>query len=330
MAEQVLHDRRYIRAARIVKGKLGVSVAAALIAGCSNGRSSLSGTSSVTINGLPFVPVMADKENNKKKKPLYQFMSTIGGILAYDYPVNVRPIRQFYGGGGGECANVLYGTAKRDFWVTAPGSQSIEEFEVDGSSPIKTLSTSAGQPVGCAMDPRKDYLAATIVGNGDIVYFPHEKGPGQVGHTQLAAAYYDGYDDQDDLFVDGFNASGAFELVEQAPGSNTPETITTSNTVLVPGAVQWDGKYITVTDQAARAIYRYTVRGTQATLEGTVSLSGSSDCVQTWIGSSGLVFCPDGANNDGEVYKYPAGGSPVATLMIGSADTPIGFVEVRK
>lgn len=310
---------------------LGVSVAAALIAGCSNGSSSLSAPSNVTNTGVPFVPVTADKENNKKKKPLYQFMTTMGGILAYDYPENVRPIRQFDGGGSGECADVLYGTAKRDFWVTAPGSESIEEFNVDGSSPIKTLTTSAGEPVGCAMNPRNGYLAVTIIGNGDIVYFPHATGSGIVGHTQLAEAFYDGYDDNGSLFVDGLNRSGAFELIDQSPGSHTPETITTSNTVLFPGAVQWDGKYITVTDQEAHAIYRYTVRGTQATLEGTVSLTGSSDCTQTWLGSSGLVYCPDGGNNDGEVYEYPAGGSPVATLMTGnSADTPSGFVEVRK
>lgn len=149
-------------------------------------------------------------------------------------------------------------------------------------------------------------------------------------HTPLVEAFYDGYDDNGNLFADGFNASGAFGLIEQSHGSHTPETITTSNTVLFPGAVQWDGKYLTVTDQEAHAIYQYTVRGTQATLKGTVSLTGSSDCAQTWIGSHGLVFCPDGGNIDGEVYKYPAGGSPVATLMGNSFDTPSGFVEVRK
>jgi hypothetical protein len=45
--------------------------------------------------------------------------------------------------------------------------------------------------------------------------------------------------------------------------------------------VQCDGKYLTVTDQDANAIYQYTVSGPTATLKGTVSLSGSSDCAQT-------------------------------------------------
>lgn len=42
-----------------------------------------------------------------------------------------------------------------------------------------------------------------------------------------------------------------------------------------------------------------------ATLKGTVSLSGSSDCDQTWIARP-YVYCADGGNLDGEVYRYPA------------------------
>jgi hypothetical protein len=173
---------------------LGVSAAATLIAGCTNGGSSFGAPSSVTSNALSFV-----------KKPTYQFMATAGGIFQYDYPESVYPVRQFDGGAAGECADILYGAAKRNFWVTVSGSQSIEEFNVDGSSPIKTLTTSAGEPVGCAMDPISGNLAATIIGNG-----------------------------------------------------------------------------------------------------------------------------PDGGNIDGEVYKYPAGGSPVATLTGNIVGTPIGFIEVRQ
>ena len=64
--------------------------------------------------------------------------------------------------------------------------------------------------------------------------------------------------------------------------------------------MQWDGTYLTVTDQRADAMYQYTVSGTKATLKGTVSLSGSSDCAQTWIGT-GVVFCADAGYGDGQV-----------------------------
>ena len=99
------------------------------------------------------------------------------------------------------------------------------------------------------------------------------------------------------------------------------ETLSTSNTVEFPGQVQFDGKYVTVNDQEAHAIYGYTCSGTTCTLEQTVALTGSGDCDQTWI-AKGYVICPDAGNGDGEIYKYPAGGSIVATLT-GSFDEPL-------
>ena len=44
---------------------------------------------------------------------------------------------------------------------------------------------------------------------------------------------------------------------------------------------------------------------------------------------SGLVYCGDAGNDDGEVFMYPAGGSPVATFT-GNFDTPLGVVAAEK
>jgi hypothetical protein len=95
-----------------------------------------------------------------------------------------------------------------------------------------------------------------------------------------------------------------------------------------PGSVQWDGTYLTVFDQSTGEFYQYTVSGTKATLKGTVSLSGAGDCAQTWI-ATGIVYCGDADNGDGEVYKYPAGGSPIATFT-GEFDFPLGTVAAEK
>jgi hypothetical protein len=92
--------------------------------------------------------------------------------------------------------------------------------------------------------------------------------------------------------------------------------------------VQWDGTYLTVTDQEADAMYQYTVSGTTATLKGTVSLSGSVDCAQTWI-ATGVVFCADAGDYGAEVFKYPAGGSPIA-VFTGNFDLPLGAVAAKK
>ena len=85
-------------------------------------------------------------------------------------------------------------------------------------------------------------------------------------------------------------------------------------------------QHLTVTDQEADAIYRYAISDTNATLKGTVLLSGAADCAQTWI-SRPYVYCADAGNNDGEVFKYPAGGTPIATLS--GMDFPFGVVSLR-
>jgi hypothetical protein len=95
-----------------------------------------------------------------------------------------------------------------------------------------------------------------------------------------------------------------------------------------PGSVQWDGTYVTVFDQVANKMYQYTISGTKAMLKGTVSFTGSSDCAQTWI-VKGLVYCGDAGNNQGEVFKYPAGGSPMAVLT-GNFAEPLGVTAAKK
>jgi hypothetical protein len=92
--------------------------------------------------------------------------------------------------------------------------------------------------------------------------------------------------------------------------------------------VQWDGTYLTVFDQDTSETYRYTVSGTTAKLKNTVQFSGVGDCAQTWI-VAGQMYCGDAGNNDGDVFKYPAGGSPTATFT-GNFDVPLGATAARK
>jgi hypothetical protein len=167
-------------------------------------------------------------------------------------------------------------------------------------------------------------------GGGDIVIFKHARGSGTVMSTPLAREYFDGYDDQGNLFFDGLTTNyGGFALVELPKGSSKFQIVTTSNTVKFPGSVQWDGKYLAVTDQgAANTMYRYVVSGKKATLKGTVSLSGSGDCAQTWI-ATGVVFCADAGGEGAEVFRYPTGGSAIA-VFTGSFDVPLGAVAAEK
>ena len=238
---------------------------------------------------------------------------------------------QIYGAGGQGCTNVLYGYGKKTFWNVG-GQNQITEYQVPQKS-LKTLSVAYDFPSSCAMDTSGDLavgiLYASGAGGGDVVIFKNATGSGTAYSTPLDEEFFDGYDNQGNLFADGFtgNRSG-FALVELPAGSSKFETIRTSNSPEFPGSVQWDGTYLTVFDQDKSLVYQYTVSGTKATLKGTVSLSGAGDCAQTWI-VQGLIYCGDADNGDGEVFSYPAGGSAIATLT-GSFDFPLGMVAAEK
>ncbi|HEX3368625.1 MAG TPA: hypothetical protein VHS56_03535, partial [Candidatus Cybelea sp.] len=146
--------------------------------------------------------------------------------------------------------------------------------------------------------------------------------------TPLSKEYFNGYDSIGNLFADGFGPSYNVLLVELPKGSSKFITIKTSNSPGFPGSVQWDGTYLTVFDQDNSELYQYTVSGTTATLKHTIQLSGAGDCAQTWIVKR-LIYCGDAGTDGGEVFNYPAGGSPAA-VFTGSFDTPLGVVAAKK
>ena len=274
-----------------------------------------------------YVPIVPDRHAKPKIfEYIINYYDSYAGI--FDYPKSDRQIGTINDVGGQGCTNVLHGYGRKTFWIVAGASQ-ITKYEVP-DTPIKTLAVSVGAPSSCAINRVGDLAVGILYGSGggDVVIFQHQSGSGTVYTTPLAREYFDGYDNHGNLFADGFSGGSAFELIELPKGSSKFQTIATSNTVKFPGSVQWDGKYLAVTDQLADAIYQYTVSGTAAKLEGTVSLAGAGDCAQTWI-AVGVVFCADAGNEDGEVYNYPAGGSAVA-VFTGNFDLPLGVVAAKK
>lgn len=276
---------------------------------------------------VPILPDRSAKSNAKNFEYIMNYYGTYAGI--FDYPKSTKQIGTIKNVGGQGCTNVLYGYGKRTFWIVA-GPDAITNYEIP-QKPLRTLSLPASsKPSSCAMDTSGDLAVGILYGSnqGDIVFFKHARGKGTWIGTPLAREYFDGYDDKGNLFFDGFSATSDFGLMEIPKGSTKVETITTSNFIKYPGSVQWDGQYLVVTDQNANAMYRYSISGTQATLKGTVLLSGSSDCAQTWI-ATGVVYCADAGLTSAEVFKYPAGGSYIAKFR-GKFDLPLGAVAVTK
>jgi hypothetical protein len=282
------------------------------------------------LSPLPTYATIVPDRHAKSKTFEYVFNDYGSYASIFDYPKSTQEIGMIAGDGGQGCTNVLYGYGKKIFWNVG-GPDQITEYKVP-KTPIKTLSIPGSFPTSCAMDANGDLAVGIYDGTasaigGDIVIFKSASGSGTAYTTPLDEEFFDGYDNQGNLFADGFG-DGGFELIELPRGSSTSEKITTSNSPEFPGSVQWDGTYLTVFDQDTSETYQYTVSGTTATLKNTVQFTGASDCAQTWI-VKGLVYCGDAGNEDGEVFKYPAGGSPIATLT-GAFDFPLGVTVAKK
>ena len=277
-----------------------------------------------------YATIVPNHHGKKKFEYIFSYYGTYASI--FDYPKGTAQIGSIAGDGGQGCTNVLYGYGKKIFWNIG-GPTQMTEYKVP-DTPIKTLSTSYSFPSSCAMNTSGDLAVGILYGQsysegGQVLIFKNGSGTPTVYTTPLDEEFFNGYDDKGNLFADGFTGDrSGFALVELPKGSSKFVTIKTSNTVEFPGSVQWDGTYLTVFDQLTNQFYRYTVSGTTATLKNTIQLTGSSDCAQTWI-VKGLVYCGDAGNDNGSVFKYPAGGSPIA-VFTGNFDTPLGATAAEK
>ncbi len=290
----------------------------------------------ITAARLNPMPRYAELVPDKKRKGRdYEYVINYYGTYAsmFNYPKSIQMVGQIDGAGGQGCTNVLYGYGKKIIWNAGRTDDLITEYKVPSNKVLKTLSLGYTFTSSCAMNESGDLAVGVLLGNsygpgGQIVIFKNATGSGTVYDTPLAREYFNGYDPNGNLFADGFGLSYDFGLVELPKGSSKFVTIKTSNSPQFPGSVQWDGTYLSVFDQITSQFYQYTVSGTTATLKNTIQLTGSSDCAQTWI-VKGFVYCGDAGNNNGEVFKYPAGGAPIATFT-GNFDLPLGVVAAKK
>jgi hypothetical protein len=220
--------------------------------------------------------------------------------------------------------------------VFLAGATQIEEFAHGGTSPIANFST-PGSPIGCAVDPVSGNLAVVFfqASGNDVAVFPNSSGNPTFYESNLTA-FWCGYDDQGNLFVDGVGQGGASALAELAKNATSFETL--SITPHIEGAflrIQWDGSHLTVEAQSnykrgthhAVSINRLSVSGSTATVVGTTQIKTiRKTAALSWI-DGGRVLVPYGNagryNPDIGYWKYTAGGSPVKQVEKPAGKTAI-------
>jgi hypothetical protein len=249
----------------------------------------------------------ASAVSGAKVQPLaYVVNGTANEVDVYSYPGFIEEQKLTgFNGPQGACVD-----KSGNVWIADTNNSRLVEYAYHGSKPKATLADTGDYPIGCAVSSESGTLA--VNGTSGIALYTHAKGkPHAIAGS--GKPYFLTYDGNDNLFADGESAQYQFELFELARGAKSIEPITVAGaTIGFPGAVQYVQNVLNVGDQDGAVDYQMTVKGKTATVTGSMPLSGSKDCVASFIYLN-LLLCPDAGNNDLALYPYPKGGNPLQT-----------------
>ena len=264
--------------------------------------------------------------NAKEDRLLY--ISDSGTNDVYVYAYGSRTLQGTLTGFNapqGECVD-----ATGDVWITNLQGANIVEYAHGGQSPIATLTDAGEFPEGCAVNKMTGDLAVAnlsgMSGPGGVSIWKSAQGtPTAYSIPNIATPFFLGYDNGGDLFVDGLNSSGVFQLARLANGGSSFKGIALRGaSVVFPGGIQWGGTNLAVGDRTGTngpVIYQVRIRGKIGRVVGSTPLAGTTAVGQFFIDGP-TVVAPDLGGSEVGFWKYPTGGS--ATHVITGFATPVG------
>lgn len=332
-----------MRISSTAKYALGVTAAAAMLAGCSSGASSLApttpsmgaqathgtqvtnftahvGLKGITADSHP----IANPDAKKAGQLLYIADSGTNEVetFAWPKPKTGSALSGSFSEPQGECAD-----SKGNVYITNTGDSNILEYT--GTKLTNTISDPGQYPVGCSVDSKGDLAVSNIVttadGAGSVTVFAGGKGSGKnFAVTGLQRVYFLAYD-KTTLWISGENSSYAVAFSSMNAKGKSQNKPITGGTIEFPGGVQFDGKNVTLGDQDGAVVYQMK----KWAITGSTPLTGSGDVVSYWIDQpTSLLIAPDAVNADVEIYSYPKGGSAKQTLT--GFSEPIGATVSAK
>ena len=248
------------------------------------------------------------------------------GVLVYSYGPSRIKLVGFLSSpeiGAGECVD-----SKQDVFITSSNHE-IFEYPHGGTSPIAVLADPKATPINCAVDPSTGNLAVVGYPFGNVNYgveiFSKARGKPRFYSYPYFGASACGYDDNGNLFMDGYVFSGVLNFAELPKGSSNFRNISLNQSFKYGGGVQWDGTHIAVGDEYGAVIYEFTISGGQGTEVGSTPLTGAGTVWQFFIDKDKVIAPSTFEDYAGffGIYDYPSGGAAKRTIDLGS---PFGAV----
>jgi hypothetical protein len=250
----------------------------------------------------------------KSEDLLYIGAGEQNAIYVFAYP-NFKLVGMLDSGGGKPCTD-----SNGNVWFPSFAASKIVEFAHGGIRPIATLSDPNERPANCSVDPTTGNLAVTAYpassGSVGVAVYIGAKGSPQIVpvNPSMSTTSYCGYDDQGNLFVNGYAGSGTSVFGEVRKGESKYKTIPSIHN-FQPFPIQWDGKYLAVGD--VDSIDRYSIHSGRAIQKGSHHLKDIYWIRSFWIqGSKVIVTDTFGSGYDlpAKVYAYPRGGQPIRRI----------------
>jgi hypothetical protein len=237
---------------------------------------------------------------------------TVVSVFTYPKMKLVGTLSGFEGANGACVGNA------GDTFITNGDGSSILEFAHGGTAPINTLNDPGYTPFDCAIDPISGDLAVANFDGGVAIYKSAQGAPIMYSLMGVGAQFC-GYDNEGNLFVDGYARYRAVALLELQRGSNQFENITVDfnhSTTIGAGPIQWDGQHLAMGygEYNRSVIYQLSVSGSNATIVGSTTLEGPKLRIGIgWWIQDGEVLAPNAHHGDRGYsnigfWHYPEGG----------------------
>jgi hypothetical protein len=294
---------------------LGIGVAAALLTGCGGSQTPVGGGLTAAERVSPL----------QKSDALLYVVNDVNTFYVVDYATGkVRQTITFApnGAGTGACSD-----GSGDVFVTEYGGNSessvqgeILEYRHGGENPVNVLSEGTLTPTSCSVDPASANLAVTNVAtssSGNVAVYPQGENPPTLYSDPALSSYLAAtYDDQGNLFVigKGVGQNPPVQIAELPNGGSSLVNIAL-NQRINGNRIQWDGRYLAVTDPAASQrtsveVYRLSVSGSSGVVVDTVrfrSAKGFFAGQVSLIEAQTIVLTLH--QDEVGIYKYPAAGN---------------------